>query len=213
MDMFTLAIFLLILTNMVILGSSRIAACIRAVAVQGMVLGIIPLLTLAHARLGEHLLLAAVCFVLKGAVFPWLLFRALQMARVRREVEPFVGFSLSLLFGLLALVASFYVGSRLDLSMTKTFSMLISYAFFTIITGLFILVSRRKALSMVLGYLVLENGIYGLGMVLSDRMPFLVELGVLLDILVAVFAMGIATYQINREFDHTDVDKLNRLRG
>jgi len=120
MDMFTLAIFLLILTNMVILGSSRIAACIRAVAVQGMVLGIIPLLTLAHARLGEHLLLAAVCFVLKGAVFPWLLFRALQMARVRREVEPFVGFSLSLLFGLLALAASFYVGSRLDLSMTKT---------------------------------------------------------------------------------------------
>jgi hydrogenase-4 component E len=79
--------------------------------------------------------------------------------------------------------------------------------------GFLVLVSRRKALTQVIGYLVIENGVYVFGQSVAAQMPFLVELGILLDLLVGVFVMGIVIHQINREFDHIDVDQLNLLKG
>ena len=83
---------------------------------------------------------------------------------------------------------------------------------FTVWTGLFMIVARRKAITQVLGFIVLENGIFTLGIVLVEAMPLLVELGVLLDIFVAVFVMGIIVFNINREFDHINTDQLAALR-
>jgi hydrogenase-4 component E len=82
----------------------------------------------------------------------------------------------------------------------------------TIFTGLFLILSRRKALTQVLGYIVLENGIYIFGVALALKEPVVVELGVLLDVFVAVFIMGITVFQISREFDHTDTDRLDSLK-
>ena len=86
-------------------------------------------------------------------------------------------------------------------------------ALFTVLAGLFVIVARRTALMQVLGFLVLENGIYTFGVGRAGDMPFLVELGVLLDLFVAVFVMGITIYHINREFDHIDTDRLDSLKG
>ena len=83
----------------------------------------------------------------------------------------------------------------------------------TLLIGLFVIVSRRKALTQVLGYIVVENGIYVVGVALVGGVPLLVELGVLMDIFVAVFIMSIAAYHISREFDDIDVDQLDKLRG
>ena len=82
----------------------------------------------------------------------------------------------------------------------------------TILTGLLLIVSRRTALSQVIGYLVLENGILAFGAGLALEEPLIVELGVLLDVFVAVFVMGIAIFHISREFDHIDVDQLTLLK-
>lgn len=71
--------------------------------------------------------------------------------------------------------------------------------------------SRRKALTQVLGYLALENGVYAFGAAVALRLPALVELGILLDVFVGVFVMGIAMFHISREFDHIDTDKLQAL--
>jgi len=86
-------------------------------------------------------------------------------------------------------------------------------AIMTVFTGLFILMSRKKAITQVLGYIIMENGIYLMGLALVGEMPLLIETGILLDIFVAVFIMGIAVFHINREFDHIDVNELNRLKG
>ena len=83
---------------------------------------------------------------------------------------------------------------------------------FTTLSGLFMIVSRRKALTQVLGYLTMENGVYVFGASLAVREPLLVELGILLDVFVGVFVMGIVIYQINREFDHIDTDRLSVLK-
>ena len=78
--------------------------------------------------------------------------------------------------------------------------------------GLLVLTTRRKALSQVVGYLVLENGIYVFGLSQVERVPFLVEMGVLLDIFVGVFIMGIVVFHINREFDSLDSTRLTELK-
>jgi hydrogenase-4 component E len=85
-------------------------------------------------------------------------------------------------------------------------------ALFTIFVGLFMIVTRKKALTQVLGYLTLENGIYAFGLGVAQEWPLIVELGILLDIFAAVFVMGIAIFHINREFDHIDSDRLSTLK-
>jgi hydrogenase-4 component E len=101
----------------------------------------------------------------------------------------------------------------LPVSATGHAPLLIPAGLATLLIGLFLIVSRRTAVTQVLGYLVIENGIYAVGVALVGGVPLLVELGVLMDIFVAVFIMSIAAYHISREFDHIDVDQLDRLRG
>lgn len=202
----------LILINLMLVGSSRLSACIRIVALQGIILGMLPL-QLYDNPLAAHVLLIAVgSLVLKGGVFPWLLSRALREANVRREMEPFVGYTLSLLIGIVSLAASLWMSTRLPLPVKTVSSLVVPVALFTIVTGLFLIVNRKKALSQVMGYLVMENGIYTFGVALARQEPLLVELGVLLDVFVAVFVMGITIFHINREFDHIDTDRLTTLK-
>jgi hydrogenase-4 component E len=203
----------LILTTFKLLASGRLRACVRAVAAQGVALG---LLTLAmhQGALSLHIVtLACGSMALKGLVFPWVLSRALREAKVQREVEPYVSYTLSILSGLVALSVSLWIGSRLHLPPESFSKLVFPSALFTVLAGLFVIVARRTAVMQVLGFLVLENGIYTFGVGRVGDMPFLVELGVLLDLFVAVFVMGITIYQINREFDHIDTDRLDSLKG
>ena len=83
----------------------------------------------------------------------------------------------------------------------------------TVIIGLLVLTTRVKAVTQVVGYLMLENGIYTFGLTLAERVPLLVELGVLLDVFVGVFIMGIVVFHINREFDSLNSAHLTRAEG
>jgi len=208
-----LILVLVVLTNLKLLGSSRLGASIRVVAAQGMVLGLLPILAHLHEISLHFALLAAGTIALKGIVFPRLLFRAVREAEVAREIEPYVGYVASLVAGVLALGVSFWMCTRLVMPANIASPWLAPVALFSIFAGLFLIVARKRALNQVLGFLVLENGIYTFGVGIVAETPFLVELGVLLDVFVAVFVMGIAVYHINREFDHIETDRLDRLKG
>ncbi|MGD9780963.1 MAG: NADH-quinone oxidoreductase subunit K [Kiritimatiellia bacterium] len=201
----------LILTDLVLLGSSRLRNAIRIAAAQGLALGLLPLLAHSHVA-WPAVLLGVGSAGLKGFVFPALLNRALRETNARREIEPFVGYILSLLLGVGGLAVSFWVGAQLPLPWEVSSSLLVPSGLFTLWTGLFLIMARKKAITQVLGYVVMENGIFALGMVLVEAMPLLVELGVLLDVFVAVFVMGIIVFNINREFDHIDSDQLAALK-
>ena len=201
-----------VLTGLLLLGSSRLIGCIRIVGFQGILLGLLTLVVHRHELSLRPLGLAIAIIGLKGIAFPWLLARVLRDAEVRREVEPLVSYTASMLIGTLALALSLWLSQRLPLPTAPATSLLLPVALFTIFAGLLLIVSRRKALTQVIGYLVLENGIYIFGVGLVQDTPMLVELGVLLDVFVAVFVMGIALFHINREFDHVDADRLVVLR-
>jgi hydrogenase-4 component E len=202
-----------LLTCFALLGTSRIGACIRWLSFQGILFGLVPL-AMHEGELTVRLgALAAANILLKGIIFPWLLLRLRARADFSREVEPFVGFVASLLFGILALGLSGWLALRLSPDLKQAPFVLLEAAIFLIFVGLFLIIGRRKALMQVIGYLVLENGIFVFGVITVVEAPLLVELGVLLDAFVAVFVMGIAIFHINREFGSIDTDQLSALRG
>ena len=213
-DGLTIAFVFLILTDLILLGSSRLVGVIRWAAVQGFLVGLLPL---AHASGDQGQVWLTVLFALaaagiKGFVFPYMLGRALRETDARREAEPYAGYIASLLCGCGMAAFCFWVGARLPLPGHALAPVILPAGLFTVFTGFFLIIFRRKAISQVLGYLVMENGIFALGAMLTGGSPFLVELGVLLDVFVAVFVMGLMIFHINREFDDMDADQLSALR-
>ena len=207
-----LTLVLLILTNLWLLGSSRLAACIRTVAIQAVLLGCIPLLMQGGGFTLRVILLALFSTAIKAAVLPWLLRRAVREANVRNEVEPLVGFTTSLLLGIGLLGAALHLAGRLPPPGGEGTAFLVPVALFTMMVGLFLIVSRVKAVMQALGYLAMENGIYAFGMACAIQEPLLVEMGILLDVFVAIFVMGITIHHISREFEHIDTDRLSALK-
>ena len=205
---------LVMLTNLVLLGMGRIRTSIRTVAVQGMLLGALPLCVSGRGLTWSLLVIAAGSFTLKGLVFPWWLLRTLRATNAQREVSPIVGPSASTALGALLIAFSFWIGSRFHPppALPPVSHLAMPVAVVLLLSGLFVIVTRRQALMQVLGYLVLENGVFVFGLALAHEEPLLVEMGILLDVFVAVFVMGIAVFHIAQEFDHIDVEKLSSLR-
>ena len=212
-DLIDAAIALVVLSNLRLLGTSRLVACIRIVALQGILLGLLPILFHAGDLTLRVTLQAGASLISKGVVFPWLLIRAVRGANVRRELDPIVGYTPSLLVGGALLGVALWLGWRLPLPVPAGSQFMIAVSLFTIMVGLFMIVARRMAITQVLGYLAMENGIYTFGLAFAEKEPLLVEMGILLDAFVAVFVMGIMIYHINREFDHIDTDRLSELKG
>jgi hydrogenase-4 component E len=205
-----LLLLLVLLFGFLILGTTRLTTCIRAVAVQGGLLGLLPLVL--HPEWSVHTLgLAVGTILVKAFVLPSFLIWAIREAAVRREVEPRVGYVASLLLGILAVAVAGAVAARLPVPGEHPV-LLVTTSLACVIMGLQVLATRAKALIQVVGYLMLENGIYVFGLTSLDRVPFLVEVGVLLDVFVGVFIMGIVVFHINREFDSLDSARLTELR-
>ncbi|MBQ9755645.1 MAG: hydrogenase [Lentisphaeria bacterium] len=193
-------------------ASSRLVHCIRLVALQGILLGVLPLLmwNWSKACPGAEIWGAAfVNIMVKGVLLPILLIRAMRKAGVKRELEPLAGYSWSLLIVSVASALALWLSRSLTIPGVSVLA--IPAAAVTVFTGLFIIVSRRKAITQSLGFLAFENGIALFGAAMHLEYGFFVELGILLDVLVLVFVMGIAVFQISREFEHIDADRLNLL--
>lgn len=203
---------LLVLSSLWLLGSSRLQACIRAVAVQGALLGLIPLLAKWPDISWRLAGVALVSVLIKALVLPALLRRAVREVNVCNEVEPLVGFTTSLLLGIGLWVLATHIAGRLPAAEQSLSSLLVPVSIFTVMCGLLLIVSRNTAVMQVIGYLGLENGIYGFGWALAIEEPLLVEMGVLLDVFVAVFVMGITIHHLSREFDSIETDELASLK-
>lgn len=202
---------MVLLLNFFALGTSRLRAVINATALQGALLGVIAIL--AHHEFSfQPVVIAGGAALIKGLLIPWLLLRAMRDVQIRREVEPFIGYVPSLLAGAVATGLAILFARTLPLAEEDKGTLMIPASLATVLTGFIILTTRRKAITQVAGYLILENGIFIMGLTLVEAMPFLVEVGVLLDLVVAIFVMGIMIYQINREFSSLDTDRLTHLK-
>ena len=210
-EVFDLLLILAVALNFVFLGVSRTRAVINAVAAQGALIGTFPLFV--HPEIGlRGILLGAVTIALKGRIIPSFLIHAMREADIQHEVEPVVGFIPSLLLGAVGTALAIAFSNTLPLTDEHSHLLLVPASFSTVWTGFLLLTTRRQAIMQVLGYLVLENGIYLFGLLLLEAMPFLVEMGVLLDVFTGVFVMAIIVHHINVEFDSISTAHLRNLK-
>ena len=140
------------------------------------------------------------------------MFRESARAFFQREIKPLVNFIASLVLGAIGTGLAIMFSGALPLAGKHSGLLLVPASLATVLTGFLILTTRQKAIVLVLGYLILENGIFMFGLLLLEAMPVLVEAGVLLDLFTAVFVMGIIIHHINRAFDSLSTEHLAELK-
>lgn len=203
-------LIVVMLLNFVLLGTGRHQFSVRLVAAQGVLLGLLPGILLPFSW---HLSLITMGVVLvKGLLVPWLIAQAIDRSDAKQELQPHLGFGPTLVMGALCTALAFWFAARLPLAAIHQGHLFLPAAIATLLAGCLLLTTRRKAISQVLGYLVLENGIFIFGLLLTEAMPVMVEAGVLLDLLVGTFVMGIVIKHISREFASLDTSRLTALR-
>lgn len=160
-----------------------------------------------------HLYMAAALTLLtKGVLIPLYLRRIIGRMRVAHEVRPYISNSLSLAVSGI-LVSVVYASLKGGIFVTGFSRDALQIAIAVILISLFIMITRRKALTQVMGLLFMENGLFLAGFSLTFGMPTMIELGVLFDMLMGVIILGIFAVQIKRVFASADLDKLTVLKG
>jgi hydrogenase-4 component E len=141
-----------------------------------------------------------------------MMLQALRDAQIKREVEPLIGILPSIILGALATVFALLFTSHMPLEGEHVSKLIVPSSIATILIGFIILTTRFKALSQVIGYLILENGIFIFGILLMGAMPMMVEMGVLLDMFVGIFVSCIIISKINQSFASMDTRILSSLK-
>ncbi|MCI5144744.1 MAG: hydrogenase [Candidatus Electrothrix sp. AR3] len=208
---------LTLLSVLMSLGSDRLMSLVKIMAFQGIIVSLIPFTLLFQEHHGEigagNVLIFQAMIVIKGILIPWFMFMALKKVKMRREVEPIIGYHASTFAGLFFILTSAFIADRFHIALHNENILLLITAMTTLAAGLFLLMSRKKAITQVIGYLMMENGIYLIGSALAKQThtQYVVEFGVLLDILVAIMIMGIVLHNINSTYDGVNTDDLGRL--
>ncbi len=195
-----------------ILATSRIVGMIQIFVLQSFVLSLMPLFLHANAISAHDLLLSFGTMLLKAALVPFVLFWAIRHISMRSEVKPLIGLGSSIVCGALLIAGAFWVSLSLRLPGRPETDLGLPCSLATVLLGFMIMVTRTRAVTQVIGYLVIENGIFLFAVSLFDAMPTLIELGILLDIFVAVFIMAIVLNHINEEFEqNSDIASQSKM--
>ncbi len=206
---------LTMLSVMLSLGSNRLMALVKIMAFQGIVVSLIPLFLEHHQgiEMGPILMLQAMLLI-KGFLIPGFMYVAVKKVKIQREVEPIIGYHASIFCGLFFILVSLFITNQLNISLPGEHLYLMVTAVTTLASGLFLLMARRKAITQVIGYLMMENGIYLIGTALAKEThtQYVVEFGILLDLLVGIMIMGIILHNINSAYDDVDTALLGQLK-
>jgi hydrogenase-4 component E len=203
---------LLLLVSFAMLSQRRIVSLVNLLALQGTLLCAATLL-LAW-RTGQHhlYLSAALTLALKVVGLPWLLHRLIRRLEVYWDTEPLINMPGTMLVGLVTVVFAFGLAQPIaELASTATRNA-IGIAVAVILLAFITMITRRKAMSQVVGFLSMENGLFFGAMSATYGMPMVVELGVALDVLVAMLVLGVFFFQIREQFDSLDLHHLESLR-
>ncbi|MBI5194881.1 MAG: hydrogenase [Nitrospirae bacterium] len=202
----------ILLTVIAMNALKRLESCINAYRINSWLLSL--LIAITALMVGEiHLYIAsAVTLLSKGLLIPVFLRKIVKQMKVTHDVEPYISNALSLTISGI-LVAVVYASLREGIFVTGFSRNVLQISIAVILIGLFIMITRRKAVIQVIGLLFMENGLFLAGFSLTFGMPTIIELGVLFDMLMGVIILGIFAVQIKKAFSSSDLDKLTVLKG
>lgn len=208
----TLLASLMLVLQLLLVAQRMLITNIRLFAVQSLFLALIAAVV-GYTYDAWHVFVVAV-LTLIGKVFflPWLLERLVRRIKIEQEIRPFLNMPASMLVcGSLTVLA--YVVARPFTSLERLGSNTLAVAIALLLTGFFLMINRRKAITQVLALLTTENGVMLAAIALTTYgMPLVVEIGIFFDVVVAVMVLGILVFRIRESFDSMDVSKLNELK-
>ncbi len=206
-----LLISLILVSTFLILGSTRLYSCVRAFGIQSFLLACVAGIVAYSTGKNDIYIVSALTLIIKALVIPYIFIYIIREIKVKREISLYVGISPSLIIGGVLVVISYYLIRSINLVELSSFALSASMSLVSI--GLFIMISRKKAIMQMLGILVMENGLFLGAISLTYGMPLLVELGIFFDVLIGALIMGILIFRINRTFESIDTDMLKTLIG
>ncbi len=207
-----LFIALILVSPFMILGSTRLYSCVRAFGIQSFLLACVASVVGISTGKIDLYIVAFLTLIIKAAVIPYIFIYIIHEIKVKREIDLYVGISPSLIIGGILVVISYYLIRSIDI-ITELSSFALSASMSLVSIGLFIMISRKKAIMQMLGILIMENGLFLGAISLTNGMPLLVELGIFFDVLIGVLIMGILIFRINKTFETIDTDMLKNLIG
>ena len=203
---------ILLLLAFAVRSQRRIVSLVNLYALQGAVLAAATLLVAWRTGEGHLYVSAALTIALKVLLLPWLLHRLIRRLEVYWDTEPLLNVSGTMLVGLLIVVFAFGLAEPItELANTATRSA-IGIAVSVVLLAFLMMITRRKAMSQVVGFLSMENGLFFGAMSATYGMPMVIELGVALDVLVAMLVLGVFFFQIREQFDSLDLHNLEALK-
>ncbi|MBI1742128.1 hydrogenase [Candidatus Acetothermia bacterium] len=208
------AAFILV-SSFLVLAIKRLYVHVRLYATQSFFLALVAFLVAAFGGEPHIFIAAALTFIFKVMLIPFLFRRIINRLNVQQEAQLTLNVPASLIVAAGLVLGADYL-TRTILETNQTFELsrnVLTVSLSVVLMGLFTMVTRKKALTQVIGFLTIENGLFLAGIAITAGMPMIVELGVLFDVLVAVFIMGVLLYRINETFDTINVEKLTKLKG
>lgn len=203
----------LLLAAVLIVWRRDLASMVRLVALQGIALAAIPLVNAWYESDATLLMVGLTILALRALALPWLLGRAVAAEPTDgREATPLVNVASSLLIASGLTVAAFAVARPVAALEPGPGTAAVPAAFAVVFVALFVMATRRRAVSQAIGFLMLDNGIAASAFLLTAGVPLIVELGASLDVLFAIVVIGVLTGRLRRAFGDTDLDQLRELR-
>ncbi|MDD5729881.1 MAG: hydrogenase [Candidatus Omnitrophica bacterium] len=202
---------LLMVFSMVI--AKRMTSLINSFGLQSFFLFMVTLFTAIEGKNLELYVVALLLFLIKVVIIPRFLRRIVRSISVSENVGLFVNPLLSLCIALLLTYLGYLFTKRLMPVHNRLQGFSFAVSFSVMLIGMFIMVCRKKALTQIIGLLVMENGLFLAAASVSGGMPFFVEIAIFFDIFVCVIILGVFVFKINSLFTHIDVNKLTRLKG
>lgn len=194
-------------------GQKALFTTIRLYGVQSLLLAIVAAtIAIAESR-PELLVTAGLTILLKTILIPWFLMRTVDRIGIHREIEPFLNIPVSLLICLGLTVVGYRVSAGFEAGTHEVTHHLIGVALSLLLIGLFLMVSRKKAITQILALLTVENAVFLVAVGVTTGMPLIVEFGIAFDVILAVLVLGILVQRIVGRFESMDVSRLSDLKG
>ena len=203
---------ILLMLAFAMISQRRILSLIQLFTLQGIVL-VAATATVGHATAQPHLYIsAALTFVLKVLLIPWLLHRVVDRLQIRWDVETLINIPTTMIIGIVLVVFAFNLASPIAELSSSIARGTLGIALACVLLSFMMMITRSKAVPQVIGFLSMENGLFFAATVATYGMPMVVELGIALDVLVGVLILGVFMFHIREQFDSLDIRHLEKLK-
>lgn len=203
----------MLVSGYLMVGQKALLTAVRLYGLQSLLLGVVAATTAMADGRPELLVTAAMTVILKAVLIPWFLMRTVDRVGIHREIEPLLNVPASLLVCLALTVVGYRVSTGFPEGARGVSHHIIGVALALLLIGLFLMVTRRKAISQILAILTVENAVFLVAVGVTTGMPLIVELGISFDVILAVLILGMLVRRIVDRFESMDVSRLSNLKG